>query len=225
MARNYLRPHEVQRCESDKKLLESTLANAHLQPNLDKAAAFQALRTVDEHLKQAPPDLSSQQLDRVDKRIAQLEEQMRPGMLSRDEMMRNPPGAVDQNILWERANKARILEWKNLQVAKHKGASQQEVAAKCRIARLRPGMSHLPMEGAQISRTKEMVIPSLDYSKPGGHYDRIFGARDDALPTGPAEPGPKLAPGAVEVLEDSIVGPDSEFGKQLDASFGGAEED
>ncbi len=172
---NFLRPHEVQECEEDRKIYQRMLRQRDYDRRVQHQGVLNSLKAVEKRLQQAPPDLNPEQRDRAKKRITELETQIQDGMLSHEEMRRNPSGAVAQNQRWERANKRRVHEWKNLQLALHKGMSQTEAGAMLNVARLRPRASHLPMAGAQIEQTVTMSFPSEAYKE---GWERIFGSGD-----------------------------------------------
>jgi hypothetical protein len=157
MAKNFLRPTEVAECEADKRQLEQTMAFRHFDRRVQSSEIARSIRAVDERLKQAPPDLTPEQRDKASRRIAELEQQIPVGMLSHEEMRRNPPGAVPRNVAWHKANAKRVHEWKNLQLALHKGASTEDIQAKLNVARLRPRTSQLNMDGAQIPAARTFV--------------------------------------------------------------------
>ena len=62
----------------------------------------------------APTDISGATKDVLHQRKKDLEDQIRVGMPSAEVMRRNPPGAVDMHTKWEKANKPKIIEWKNI---------------------------------------------------------------------------------------------------------------
>ena len=75
------------------------------------------------------------------------------GMPSQEEMRKAPPGAVDKHMAWERRNKAKILEWKNLRLRLN--PSEREAA---NLERFRPRDSTLSMDHAVIPG-KQIYIP------------------------------------------------------------------
>lgn len=186
--KNFLRPSEIEECEEDKRLLNSMIDRRKYDRRVQHAEIQRSLRAVDKRMEQAPPDLTPDQRDRVSKRIEELESKLQDGILSQEEMRRNPPHAVPQNLRWQRKNKANIHEWKNLQLALMKGASQTDVAEALNVARLRPRVNQLNMHGAQIPQTRAYSFPTPQYSEA---WDRIFGGESEA----------EFAPDAVEALD------------------------
>ena len=77
------------------------------------------------------------------------------GMPSQEEMRKSPPGAVDKHRQWERRNKTKILEWKNLQLRLNAGSGDRDVA---NLERHRPTASSLNMDSAFIPG-KQFYMP------------------------------------------------------------------
>ena len=112
-AQNPMRPHVAERHEQELRRL-STIANAPPYVHANRGAAmkrYQDLKKViEEQLPRAvkDPDQVARLADDV------LENTIKPVMLTRAEMRRNPPGAVDRNIKGEASPviKNAILQWK-----------------------------------------------------------------------------------------------------------------
>jgi hypothetical protein len=136
-------------------------------------------------------------------------------MLSAEEMRRCPPGAAEQNTTWERRNKSKVLKWKNLQLALHRGASQVDLSYKLNLARLRPRMSQLNLEGAVVPQERTFVR-GFGSDHPNGLTD---GEWAKVFPDGPeakrarAVEGPKV--------EELLAAEDEsgDFAGMLNASF------
>jgi hypothetical protein len=75
------------------------------------------IRHIEDSLeKNSPPDqLPGEIKDALYSRKLELEAKIAESMPSHEVMRRNPAGAVDWHIKWEKDNKERILEWKNIQ--------------------------------------------------------------------------------------------------------------
>jgi hypothetical protein len=67
-------------------------------------------------------------------------------MPSQEEMRKAPPGAVDKHMSWEKRNKLKILEWKNLRLRLTHGTE----AEAANLERHRPTGSTLNMDNAHI---------------------------------------------------------------------------
>jgi hypothetical protein len=165
-APQYLRPHQIASMESEAKVLENDLQNPGIQ---DKGAVRLTLNKLQHQLDtQKAPQLTGMDLDKAVKREAELRQEITHGMLSQEEMRKNPPGVVGELMRWEKANKQKILEWKNLRLTLHHGTDDPDVA---NLERFRPRTSRFNMHGAQIEG-KEYWIPSEQYK---ANYDVAFG--------------------------------------------------
>jgi hypothetical protein len=147
----FLRPREIASLESDKKTQVDNLQSG--DPRIDKVQCVKNLKKIDKMLEQAPPDLTPIQKDKVAKKIKELEEDIVVGMVSHEDMRKNPDGAVDQNIAWLKQKKAKVFAWQNLLAAQHKGIPQEMANDLFNVDRLRPRASKLNLESAQISGT------------------------------------------------------------------------
>lgn len=61
-----------------------------------------------------PTDINGETKDAIYARAKELEADIKEGMPSAEVMRRNPPGAVDMHMRWEKAKKDKIIEWKNI---------------------------------------------------------------------------------------------------------------
>lgn len=108
-----LRPDQISQHEQDVQFCEAALKNPNVQ---DKREVHTRLRNLEhQYAKQCPQPLDGKTKDRLASMSAQLEEKIKDGMLSSEEMRKNPAGSVDKHMRWERANKARIMLWKKVQ--------------------------------------------------------------------------------------------------------------
>jgi hypothetical protein len=95
-------------------------AMVDMLPNLkpkDKGEVTRRVARLQKALEtQSPPsDLPGAAKDRLYKESKALEDKLRQGMPSREEMRKNPPGTVGEWMRYEKANKKDILKWKNIQ--------------------------------------------------------------------------------------------------------------
>jgi hypothetical protein len=111
---NLLRPSQLAEHVNDINVAKAQLANPNVQ---DKGAVRQRMaQLMKRYEDQAPRPITDGAVkDRLAKEAGQLLEQILPGMLSQEEMRKNPAGSVDKHMRWERANKAKIMRWKKLQ--------------------------------------------------------------------------------------------------------------
>jgi len=186
-SRRLYRPWEAAEVENNKRTLRKALESPHIE---DKAAVRDAIKRLDgmdrEH---GVPDLTPDERDKANKRVKELEGQIREGMLSAEEMRRNPPGAVDQNVWWERKNKKKINLWRDLNAALHKGIPGDQAQSLFSVERLRPRTSHLSMAGAQIEPSRSFSFPSEQYKE---NFDQIFKPKPEepSVLDEPEEPTP-----------------------------------
>lgn len=167
--RRIFRPHEAAQLRADREACESALQSPHVQ---NKEAVRKALGNLSKmEAEHGVPDLSPLERDKAKKQIGELETQIKEGMLSHEEMRRNPPGAVDQNVWWERRNKRRINRWKNLQLVLHRDIAPDQAQDLINIERLRPRTNHLNMDNAQIPVSTAFSFPSSAFM---ANYDAIF---------------------------------------------------
>jgi hypothetical protein len=113
-AANLLRPAQMVEHYNDLKVAESDLENPKVQ---DKGAVRQRVGNLKrQYESQAPRPITNGQVkDALAKEASDLLDKILPGMLSQEEMRKNPAGSVDKHLRWERANKARIVRWKKIQ--------------------------------------------------------------------------------------------------------------
>ena len=148
-----LRPHQVEEAASEIKTMEAQLQNPGIE---DKAEVHKRLNRVRKSIEAQTPrtPVDGAEEGRMVNRSNQLLAEILPGMCSMEEMRKAPPGAVDKHQKWEKRNKLKILEWKNLQLRLNPGES--EVA---NLERHRPTASTLLMDNAFI-QGKQFYIPA-----------------------------------------------------------------
>jgi hypothetical protein len=115
VSRALYRPDQLVEAKAELSRLEEATHSS--DPRVDKGETRKALNKVKQmYAMQAPEPITDGSVrDRVAKRITELREDIKEGMLSTEEMRKNPPGAVDRHRRWERAKKPAIMEYKNLQ--------------------------------------------------------------------------------------------------------------
>ena len=112
---NLLRPDQMSEHENDIRATKAQLDNPLVQ---DKGEVRKRLANLErQYDKQAPrPIYDGNVKDKLAEEGKQLLDEILPGMLSQEEMRKNPAGSVDKHMRWERANKARIMRWKKIQL-------------------------------------------------------------------------------------------------------------
>lgn len=114
----------------------------------------------------SPQETDGATRDKLAKRAAVLEEQISVGMPTAEEMRKNPAGMVGRHMRWEKANKKKILEWKNIQIALDPTSNDPDLA---NFERLRPsGELDRFRSNAQISG--HMTYGNI----PQTNWDRVF---------------------------------------------------
>lgn len=155
-----LRHDQVVEMQDEIRVLETKLVTPQIE---DKGAVAEQLRRVKRQLDaQQPTPFRSEEIDRAIRREAELRDEISKGMLSHEEMRKNPPGAVDRHRAWERRSKPLINEWKNIQRRLHAGDDSEESAS---VERFRPTNSTMNMDGAQISG-KNFFLPPYGAALP-----------------------------------------------------------
>lgn len=152
------RPHQVEQSKDEIKRLENTLnAPPHVAAQIqDRGEMTRQLRSLRRNLdQQAPKPYEISEKDSAVARSEQLKAEILQGMPTQAEMRRNPAGAVDKHRKWEKRNKPKILEWKNIQLRRHAGGDLDELPDSKDVAnfeRYRPAdASHeLNMHAEQI---------------------------------------------------------------------------
>jgi len=174
----YLRQHQVEELENEKRVIENTLVSRDVQ---DRGNLNQHLKRIDHQVAtQAPPDLTPEDRDRVVRECNEIEGRLVPNMPSDEEMRRNPPGVVGRHMRYEKIAKCKdyfpegdLARWKDNQLALNKGSEDPDVA---NFERMRPIHNMGSMQGAQIPGTQYFgTNPSEAYKE--GH-DQTFGEPD-----------------------------------------------
>lgn len=113
---NPLRPNQVQEYEEERQRLQTIVRAPSWQTGADRGAATKRYRQIEKLLReQAPKPLEGARRDKVAKLANEvLEGVIRPAMLPRAQMRRNPAGAVDQYLRRENSKtvKGATLAWK-----------------------------------------------------------------------------------------------------------------
>lgn len=155
----YLRPNQIDDMQREKRVIEGQLnAPPYLRRVLDDPK--QAIDTLARIAKQldadAPKEYKGADLDTAVKRERELREAWLAGMPTAAEMRKNPPGALEKHMAWERRHRENIDEWKNIRQRLYtSGAlpSEFEGSSVSNIEVYRPvgGPNELSMDGAQIA--------------------------------------------------------------------------
>jgi hypothetical protein len=167
---NFLREHEAQEMRDSIASCEKMLSRERLTP-ADRKTTKRRMQRLEGQLKsKALEPVKPEQRDAVAEKVRKLEQEFVPDMPSKDEMFRNPPGAVGKHERWLRRHKSKVLEWKREISRLELGNDDPDVA---NVERLRPGSGYgdLQMDHtAQIPRQHIFSAPSEQFMQ---NYDEI----------------------------------------------------
>ena len=167
---NLLRPHQREEMLSEQKVLQNKLHNPYIQ---DKGAVNTQLRRINKQLEtQTPKPFAIHEVDSMVKRERELRETILCGMPSQEEMRKAPPGAIGKHTEWEKRNKAKLNEWKNIRLRLDPESHDPDIA---NFERYRPTQSSLNMENAQIPG-KQYYLPTEAYKQGYEHIE--FGVHE-----------------------------------------------
>ena len=151
-----LRPDQLQSAREEIKSLEAKLTNPLIEDKGQVRKQLQNARKLTDQQTPLAPE-SGEEEGRMVKRSKQLLGEILQGMPSQEEMRKAPPGAVDKHMKWERRNKKKIQEWKNIQLRLTAGSLERDAA---NLERFRPVASTLNMDNAQIPG-KSFFMPEV----------------------------------------------------------------
>lgn len=192
-----LRPNQRDELRAEQRELENKLKNPYIQ---DKGVVGSQLKRLNIQLeKQSPVEPKGQQKDSLVKREAQLRDEMLKGMPSQEEMRKAPPGAIGKHMRWEKENKKKLLEWKNIRLRLNADSDDPDIA---NFEMHRPLRSTLNMDNAQIPG-QEYFLPSEQYKE---KYDDIdFTVREQEAKTKPKKKGSCLTPEQSEAQRQKML--------------------
>lgn len=200
---NLLRPAQMADQLQELKASEAQLQNPNIQ---DKGAVRTRIRNLkQQYEQQAPrPITDGATKDALAKEASSLLSDITSGMLSQEEMRKNPAGSVDKHLRWERANKSKIIRWKKIQCmlnADHStpGTWDRDAA---NLERFRPVGAMDRFRGdAQISG-------KMSYGAvPAEHWEAAFGSVNP--PNSALEQAKRVSPPSPEVVPSDAGGTQS----------------
>lgn len=188
-----LRPAQAQEWKEQAKTLRQMLsAPPHIANRIeDRGQMTKNLKALERDLKsQEPRPYDVSELDSAVSRSDQLKGEILEGMPTQAEMRRNPAGAVDKHRRWEKRNKKKLNEWKNIQLRRHQ-TGDVDLADATDVAnfeRFRPsgGSQQLNMHNEQIPGTAFHLPP------PNAAPVTVF-TDEDIAAVKAADPGINLA--------------------------------
>lgn len=141
-----LRPEQMENAKEEISSLEAKLVNPLIQDKGEvRKQLIRARKAMEDQTPRPPQNVEEE--ERLVRREKQLLDQILEGMPSQEEMRKAPPGAVDKHMSWERRNKQKILEWKNIRLRLTAGSGNRDAA---NLELHRPKASSLNMDNAQI---------------------------------------------------------------------------
>lgn len=160
-----LRYHQREDLKQEIQQMKDVLPQ--MKSSEDRGQVLQRLKRSTKTLEQeSPPELSGEATNKIHKEIQALEAKISQGMLSREEMRKNPAGSVGQFMKWEKANKKDILKWKNLRIMRDPHSDDPDLA---NVEVLRPnGAVDRFRTDAQI--TGKMTYGNVDQDQ----WDEVF---------------------------------------------------
>lgn len=164
---NVLHPNQVRETNELKKQLRGIIDSPpHVRNQIqDMKSIRKQDQDADALLKQAPEPIAPGDIDGAVRAERQLRESWLEGMPTQAEMRRNPPGAVDKNIRWNRDKKSDVLRWKNLRRRLQATGMDLPVNDVSNVELYRPVDGSMNMDNAQIEG-KDLKIPSFDNGLP-----------------------------------------------------------
>ena len=202
---NLLRPNQMVETKHEIDETRRSLDNPKIE---DKGAVRKRLREMSRQYEvQAPRPLTDGHLkDSLKKEADQLLTTILPGMLSQEEMRKNPAGSVDKHIRWERANKAKIVRWKKIQCLLNADTSAPQTWDRdaANLERFRPEGAHDRL------RLDAQIAGHMSYGTvPEENWVRAFGPSklaDAQQEQGPfsIKPSPEVVPSDEKATESAL---------------------
>lgn len=151
-----LRPDQLESAREEIKSLEAKMTNPLIEDKGQVRRQLQNARKATEMQTPHAPQ-NAEEEGRMVSKSRELLGKILEGMPSQEEMRKAPPGAVEKHRSWETRNKARILEWKNLQLRLTAGSGDRDAA---NLEKHRPTSSSLNMDSAFI-QGKNFFMPEM----------------------------------------------------------------
>ena len=132
-ATSYLKAREIGEVQAELSSIDALMepANAFARKDIDQEGLRQIhnrrVFLQDKLEDHTAPALSGEARDALSRRLNELNDKIRQGMPTHEDMRRNPAGAVDQHRRWEQLNKAAILERRNAIIALNPGDDSKDL--------------------------------------------------------------------------------------------------
>ena len=165
---NLLHPRQVSELTDSNKRLRAMLnSGPHVTDQLQDGGAHVSKQIKDNEklLEQAPALIPKDEIDEAVKLEKKLRAEWLKGMPTQAEMRKNPPGAVDKNMAWQKTTKKKQLQWKHLRrrlhasgISEHKLSDEGDIS-NVEIYRPKGGSGEMSMDNAQIPG-KNFFLPN-----------------------------------------------------------------
>lgn len=121
LTENLLRPPQYEELKKEQEDLTYKTEGPWKHLIQKPGRLLQRKREIQQQLSRSLPEPITDPIekDTLAKIEVELREKITHGMLSQEEMRKNPAGSVDRHRRWERANKADIMKWKNIRLQLH----------------------------------------------------------------------------------------------------------
>ena len=180
-----LKPLEVQQKAGELRRLQETIsAPPHVRAKVqDMGMIVRRRNNLQRDIEEnAPKPYKLEELDGATAREKALLANIVQGMPTQAEMRRAPPGAVDKHMAWERANKKKIIEWKNVRRRLHASGdnpSTDEVDLS-NLERYRPATASdsLNLDNAVIPSASIHLPPTIEIKNVMSDADRLAAKLD-----------------------------------------------
>ena len=116
---NLLRPQQAVELIGEKEDLERQLNDPFIRQKVQNPGEMRRrLQTLTRQVAETVPHpvTDGNERDGMARRELELRRELQGAMLSKEEMRKNPPGAVDHEVRFQREMKSKVLEWKNLRL-------------------------------------------------------------------------------------------------------------
>lgn len=170
----FISPQEASGLETEKKQIEESLAQPEWARRDLTAKQVEELNERKDNIEAQlaevrPPSVSDQAKDALESRRKDLEDKIRIGMVSEEEMRRNPTGAVYKHMRWEKENIFDILEWKNIKRTLEPDSEDPDL---CSVELLRPSI--LPQSGSTFMPDAQIPGHFAMTAKAKENFDKTF---------------------------------------------------
>ena len=165
-----LRPAQVEESRQEISNINRMLqAPAHERKHITDVGAMTKRRNnlATQLEAETPRPYKEEELDDAVRSFKRLGEEIKVGMLSSEEMRRNPPGAVQRNISWEKKNKSKIMEYKHSALRLLAGGDSPHPDIGDALPNIEMLRSHstnydLSMQGSQIPKERDIHLGGMN---------------------------------------------------------------